>query len=251
MRTPRTEHPVYRLTLALLVVLATLTLTVGTASGFITPPKNGNHTLIADWRHDCSVRNADYMNALEKEIVLHLNMARTDPVGYARKYIEPRLRYFKGNVYHDPSNPHFERGQQTHEGKRAVRECISGMQSARPAKALYPSKEIFFAAQAHARHLSRTGKTGHNGPDGSKPATRLRRFGRWKITGENISYGLNAGPEIVISLLVDDGVRNRGHRDIILDPGFSIVGVAIERHPVHRYVCVIDFVGGNTGNAVP
>ncbi len=234
----------YRLALALFVVLVSLTLTAGSASGFITPPKNGNHAFTGGRKNDCSVRNADYMDTIEKEVVLHLNMARTDPVGYARKYIEPRLRYFAGKVYHDPSSPHFQRGQRTREGERAVRECVSAMRSAKPAKALCPSKEIFLAAKTHALHQSHTGRTGHRGPDGSKPATRLRRSVRWRVTGENISYGLNTGREIVASLLVDDGVRNRGHRDIILDPRFSIVGVAIERHPVHRYVCVIDFAGG-------
>ena len=187
---------------------------------------------------------ANYLDALEKEVILHLNMARTDPGKYAKKYIAPRKCFFDGNIYHDPRNPQFENGYRTHEGLKAVRECVNVMKKASPVEALLPSERISIAAQAHARYQSRTGSIGHVGPDGSKPGTRLRQFGSWRITGENLSYGFNTASEIVACLLVDDGVRNRKHRSIILDPQFSIVGVAIEPHPVYQYVCVINFAGG-------
>lgn len=186
---------------------------------------------------------ASYLDALEKEVILHLNMARTDPEKYARQYILPRTRYFTGNIYHDPRNPQFENGYRTREGLTAVRECVNVMKRASPAGVLFPSERISIVAQSHASYMSRTGKTGHRGPDGTKPGTRLRQFGNWRITGENISYGFNTAIEIVASLLVDDGVPNRKHRSIILDPEFSIVGVAIESHPVYDYVCVINFAG--------
>lgn len=190
------------------------------------------------------VKQAEYLNTVEKEIILHLNMARTDPEQYAKKYIAPRTRYFAGNIYHDPENPYYKKGYRTREGILAVQECVNVMQNAQPASVLYPSKNVSYVAQTHALYLSSTGRIGHRGPDGSKPGTRIRRYGRWKITAENIAYGFKSASEIVASLLVDDGVRNRKHRSIILDPQFSTVGVAIKPHPIHRYVCVINFAGG-------
>ncbi|WP_167375021.1 CAP domain-containing protein [Prosthecochloris sp. GSB1] len=196
-------------------------------------------------RHEWSIEamrasaGANYLDSVEKEVLLHLNMARTDPGKYAKEYIAPRIRHFDGRLYRDPSGAYL-----TREGLPAVRECVSAMQRARPAGALTPSETVTIAAEEHARDQSRTGMTGHRRADGSKPGASLRKFGRWRITGENIAYGLNSGREIVANLLVDDGVRDRGHRKNILDPQFSIVGLAIEPHPVHRYVCVIDFVGG-------
>jgi len=186
---------------------------------------------------------ADYLNDIEKEVVLHLNMARTDPGRYAAKFIKPRIRYFAGKRYREPWQSASFVGYRTHEGKKAVHECIAVMESTLPIKRLLPSKGLSLAAKDHARFQSRTGRIGHRGPDGSKPGTRLRQHYNWRITGENISYGLNTAREIVACLLVDDGVHSRGHRSIILDPQFSIVGVAIERHPLHRYVCVINFAG--------
>ena len=187
---------------------------------------------------------ANYLDALEKEVILHLNMARTDPEKYAKRYIAPRERFFAGNIYHDPRNRQFENGYWTHEGLTAVRECVNIMKRARPAGVLFPSERISVVAQSHAGYMSRTGNTGHRGPDGSKPGTRLRKSGSWRITGESISYGFNTPRDIVACLLVDDGVLDRKHRSIILDPQFSIVGVAIEPHPVHNFVCVINFAGG-------
>jgi uncharacterized protein YkwD len=58
---------------------------------------------------------------------------------------------------------------------------------------------------------------------------------------ENIAYGENPARAVVIQLLVDDGVRDRGHRDNILDPKWTIEGVACGPHRDYRQMCVMDY----------
>jgi len=63
--------------------------------------------------------------------------------------------------------------------------------------------------------------SGHTGSDGSSMSGRLERYGDWngKI-GENCDFGNSTGRDIVISLIVDDGVSNRGHRNNLFSSDF-------------------------------
>jgi uncharacterized protein YkwD len=59
--------------------------------------------------------------------------------------------------------------------------------------------------------------------------------------GENIHYGDTDPRWIVISLLIDDGVRNRGHRKTLLDKNFNLTGIAIGSHKVYNGMCVMNY----------
>jgi len=184
--------------------------------------------------------DSEFYDDLEKDVILHLNMARTDPARYAHDFIEPRTEYFSGTTYREPE----ESILLTHEGVQAVDECVSDMEDTEPMNPLVPSEGLSLAALDHALDLSVTGETGHIGSDRSEFAARIERYGQWLITiGEVISYGPATGREIVIGLLIDDGVSDRGHRTIILNPNFRLVGIAIEDHTAYGNVCVVEFAG--------
>ena len=42
-----------------------------------------------------TARDVEYMDDIEKDVVLEMNMARTNPKKYAELYIEPRTKKFK------------------------------------------------------------------------------------------------------------------------------------------------------------
>jgi hypothetical protein len=185
--------------------------------------------------------DTEYLSDLERDVILHLNMARTDPERYAHDFIAPRMEYFSGDVYR-------EQGEQpllTREGSSAIEECVSDMEGTDPMEPLQPSEGISMAAEDHAADLSATGETGHIGSDGSEFSSRIERYGQWEnMVGEVISYGPVTGREIVVGLLIDDGVSDRGHRANILNPGFTLTGIAVEDHAAFGNVCVIEFAGG-------
>lgn len=195
---------------------------------------------VTDWALEVlsTAADADFLDDLEKDVNLHLNMARTDPARYARDFIEPRMEYFSGVMYREVEGFSLL----TREGVGAVVECVSDMEDTDPMTPLLPSADITPAALDHALDLSLTGETGHIGSDRSGLSTRLERYGQWLISiGEVISYGPATGREIVTGLLIDDGVPDRGHRTIILNPNFRLVGIAVEEHPAYGNICVIDF----------
>jgi uncharacterized protein YkwD len=173
----------------------------------------------------------------EADVIKELNAARTNPRAYAR-YLEDMRQYFNGKRFKRPG----EITLVTKEGVSAVDEAIAFLRSASPVKPLSLSRGMSKAAADHAKDQSRSGKTGHDGREGSQPWDRVNRYGTWsgKI-GENVGYGDQTAREAVISLIVDDGVTSRGHRANIFNPDYHVVGIACGTHPKWRTVCVSDF----------
>ena len=129
----------------------------------------------------------------------------------------------------------------TQEGPDNVRQCISQLKSTRPLTALSMSRALSQAAQSHVDDTGPSGVTGHTGTNGSKFGDRIKRFGEWGGTiGEIIDYGNNNAEDIVVSLLIDDGVPSRGHRTSILNGEFIHAGVGIGGHRQYEFMCVID-----------
>lgn len=174
--------------------------------------------------------------ALPARIVDEVNAARTDPAGYARKARTLRA-LFIGDQFERPG----ELAVVTREGAAAVDEAIAFLEQQTPLPALRTSPLIDQATADHAADQSRTGATGHDGSDGSGPADRMRRYARWRATAEVIAYGPNRAEDVVLQLIVDDGVPDRGHRRILFSPDYTRTGAACAPHPVWRTVCVVDF----------
>jgi uncharacterized protein YkwD len=183
---------------------------------------------------------ADYLSEVEKQVVIEINMLRTDPAQYARRFLVPLRSYYQGALVRLPG----ERPVSTYEGIRALDESIRELAVAKPVSPLFPKKGLTSAARDLARDQGRTGATGHVGSDGSTDESRINRYGRWGISaGENISYGPGDARGIVTSLLIDDGVPSRGHRRNLLNGTFGFVGTAVGPHRLYGHMCVLDFAG--------
>jgi uncharacterized protein YkwD len=182
----------------------------------------------------------DYLSPLEKAIVQEINIARTNPRGYA-SFLEEWKRYYDGKLLKIPG----ERTIMTEEGAIAVNEAIGYVRSTNPVPRLNPSRGMSCGARDHVKDQGSSGSSQHKGSDGSQPWDRVSRYGTWeKSIAENISYGSDKARNMVIGLIVDDGVPSRGHRKNIFNPDFRVIGVACSRHSTYGTVCVITFAGG-------
>ena len=129
----------------------------------------------------------------------------------------------------------------TKEGKPAVKEAIDYLKKIRHAPQLRWSNELAKAAKLHAREQSKSGRVGHNSVDGRTPDQRMRKFGLSSKTAENIHYGSASPLAIVMDLIIDDGVPDRGHRHNLMDPELLLVGVGCSTHPQYEYLCVVNY----------
>ena len=178
----------------------------------------------------------DITTALERAIVDEMNLARTNPRQYAA-YLRELLPTFFGDLIRRPGQPDLK----TSEGPQALREAIAFLEKQDPLDSLAFSAGLSASARDHAQDQA-GGALGHTGSDGSDMATRISRHGRWSgSAAENISYGPSTSRDVVIQLVVDDGVPNRGHRLAIFAARTRFAGAGCGPHARYGSVCVIDF----------
>ncbi len=177
--------------------------------------------------------------ALEDEVLAEMNLLRKDPRAYADKLVALRRFYRGKRIIRSEDQPAIL----TIEGVAALDEAIAALRRAPPRlPRLAHSGGLAAAAREHAEDLGRSGALAHDGSDGSSPAQRVSRFGTWDgLVAENIAFGPSDAEEIVIGLLVDDGVPDRGHRDVLLTRELFFAGVACGPHPTYHITCVIDY----------
>jgi uncharacterized protein YkwD len=184
-----------------------------------------------------TARDAAYLTQAEKDVVLELNKVRTNPRQYVR-YVKEERAYYRGNRIEKPGKITIV----TNEGVAAVDDCIAALEKAAPASMLYPDEGLHKAAKYLANDQAQTGGTMHQSSDGVSMVTRIRKHVKqfW-AAAENLCYGAGDARTIVIQLLIDDGVPSRGHRTNIMNANYNFCGTAIDKHPVYRQICVIDF----------
>ena len=182
------------------------------------------------------------LSDLEKAVLEEMNLARTNPAQYAT-YLEAWRKYYNGKTFRPPRSASVE----TIEGARALEEAIKYLRSAKPLPPLQLSKGMCLGAKDQAFDQGQTGDVSHQGKDKSFSWERVARYGEWKTpVSENIAYDSGTAREIVINLLIDDGVATRGHRNNIFNSSYLVTGISCGKHPLFGGMCVCTFAGGFT-----
>ncbi len=166
-------------------------------------------------------------------VVREMNLARQDPAAYARLLKDVRAHY-NGRFVVLPGQTKIY----THEGLGAVDEAIRFLRAAQPLQPLALSPGMCRGAADHCAEQA-GGAIGHG-----DPASRMNRYGTWAAAwGENISYGKSSACDVVMALIIDDGLPARKHRANIFAAKFNYAGAAYGRHARYGSVCSIDFAG--------
>ena len=185
----------------------------------------------------CPGEAARAMQPIDTQILIdQLNTARSDPHSYGNQLQQYRA-WFHGDLLRYPT---LDYDIETEEGVAVVDETISWLGRQAPLGRIEPSALLAKAAAAHLADQARTGRQGHAGADGSSPGERVRRLGGGTYVAEIISYGSVDAVDAMRQLIVDDGVADRGHREIVYSSELRYAGAACGPHPVYGSMCVID-----------
>ena len=177
---------------------------------------------------------------LRKQIFQELNKIRTDPKSYVRN-LEQYISYFRPqtNILAKPN----EVPVQTEEGAEAFRNAIEFLRKQKSVSKLELNDNLNKAAIIHANDIGSKGSTSHEGSDGSSVSDRIDRYCEWTgLCAENLDFGTKDAVNIIINLLVDDGIQSRPHRRHIFSEKFNFVGIAAALHKQYETVVVLDYV---------
>lgn len=169
-----------------------------------------------------TAKDIPYYSENEKKVILLMNLARLDGKLFSSTYL---TYYIRSN--HIPENSY-------------VKSLLRELKMVEGLPVLVPKEDLSDIAKGHATKSGEEGDIGHKG--------MKQRFSRvlskpYFNIGENCSYGYEDAMDIVITLLIDDGVKGMGHRKNILNKSFNSTGVSIKPHRDYRFNCVIDFGG--------
>ena len=186
------------------------------------------------------------MRELERGVLDELNRARERPRAFAAM-LDTIAGWYEGKLLRQPgAGIVFE----TAEGAPAVLEAARVLQRMSPLPPFDHADGLALGARDHVRDQGPRGRMGHKGSDGSSTADRVERYGKWRsVLSENIAYGPLDARGMVVGLIVDDGVPDRGHRLNIFDARVRVAGVSCGMHKVYGRMCVIVHAGGYADTA--
>lgn len=193
----------------------------------------------------CAVARAERdpaTSALEREVFEALNEVRESP-----KKLVPKLKEYLTRFEGDKMRMSDTLVLATQEGPAAVKTAIRFLEKAKPVGTLVQSEMLAQAARDHQLEQASSGSIGHKGAHGSQPMERVKKHAKVPPrarVGETLSYGTYGGAtgrDVVLSLIIDDGVSDRGHRAILFDPDYKLVGIACGSHAKFQRMCAMDF----------
>jgi len=167
------------------------------------------------------------MTEEEQKVILFMNLARHNGPLFTETFLE---QYVEENQIEKSSY------------LKSLKRDLKKVEGLTP---LVPEEDLTSIAQGHATKSGKTGHVGHRNMDKRFAPLRGNPYYAW---AENCSYGYQEALGIVITLLIDEGIKDLGHRKNILNENFNSVGVAIRPHKSYRVNCVIDFGKKNQSN---
>ncbi len=116
-----------------------------------------------------------------------------------------------------------------------VQQRINQIRQQNNLSSLDTNPELAAVARAYSQKMAAGDFFSHTGPDGSTPAERVRAVGiQYALLGENLFKSTNA-PDPV-NLAVEGWMNSPGHRENILQSGFTQTGIGIWREGNTYYI---------------
>jgi len=176
-------------------------------------------------------------SALETAVIEEINQARTEPQKFVA-YLEEYRKYMKDNVLSLPNKT----PRVTIEGIAAIDDAINDLKKMPKVNPFAVSNGLSKVARQQVGDLQENISLKHFGKDGSGLEKRLMKIGfAGNAASENISYRVDAAREVILNMIIDDGIKSRSHRKNVFSPTFKLFGIACGVATDKTTVCVAEF----------
>ena len=181
-----------------------------------------------------------YYKAIQDAIFNEINLVRGDPKSYI-PILEAHKQLFHNNILVRHNQPPI----QTYEGAAAFDDAIEFLKTQEAVPALDYSEHLTEAALDLSNDLGPKGLVSHEDSNGNYVSERIEKYTEWDTACfECIDLGGRSAQEVVINLIVDDGVENRVNRYNLFSKYYKYLGVGTGYHKVYGIFSVLVFVGG-------
>ena len=181
-------------------------------------------------------------NLIQMSLYEELNKLRQNPKSYI-PLIEAEMKTLKKNNILKRKDSNLQ--IQTIEGKEAYEDAILFLKQQKPVPALKKENKLSYAAQDLVKDIGERGVVTHEDKEGQFTSERIEKYCEWDFCANEVIEVSSKNPQdILISLLVDDGVRNRADRMALFNEIYNYVGISCGPHIEYEIVTVFVFVGG-------
>ena len=162
----------------------------------------------------------------EKDVIYYINLVRINPQKFIKTTLSPYLNKHKSY------------------SKKYIKSLKRDLAKQTPLLPLNHQQDLHLFAKHHSKTTGKSGKVGHQSIGFKNYTKRTKKLIKiYSYVGENIHYGSADAEKIVIDLLIDDGIKDVGHRKNILSSTFIYASASIQPHKKYRQNCVIEFGG--------
>ncbi len=177
---------------------------------------------------------------LSDEVFEVINEVRKNPRSIVEE-LKKMKHFFKGKEYR---NPKYDYYIMMDEGVPAIENALDFLENtAMPRDAFERSDNLNQAADELVSHIGPKGFTSHQQEELAMDK-RVKKYIQEKGgIAENISFGWGDARDIVVQMVVDDGVKSRGHRKNIFSKNYVKIGISSGKHKTYQHCTVMEFFG--------
>jgi uncharacterized protein YkwD len=174
---------------------------------------------------------------LSEALFKEYNKLRKNPKSYVEKLTKAE-NYYKDKIFRYPNEIPIE----TYEGVSALKEAIEFLKTQEPVKELQYSNELTKSAFDHAKDIGSQGSYNHEGSDGSLLSDRIEKYIEWDGSiAESLQFCYKNPENILLSLIIDDGSKEKHQRGNLFSEEFEYVGIGCAKHKTFKICSVFDY----------
>lgn len=177
------------------------------------------------------------LEQLAKDIFSEHNVLRKNPQSYIEK-LDRVSNFYRGKYFRHPMEIPIE----TYEGVQGIKDTIDFLKMQKPVKELKYSEELSLAARDHVIDIGENSLYGHIGSNKNTLNDRIEKYIEWNgLISESIQYCYQFADNIIMSLLIDDGSKDKHQRLNLFSEDYNYVGIACGGHKKYQLCTVVNY----------